>query len=281
MTSKTKPQGKDESNEIQVMRVNRTRMQMCLLGTTPLIYHRLAQKAKRELLMPSAKKTKVEKATTLKHDPFAEYRDSVHVSHDPKSPTLLVLPSVSLKAAMSNAAIDIPGSATRAAIGRLAYVENDFVPVWGVPKLHMCIVRMSDMARTPDVRTRACLVEWCCEVTVNFVTPLLTKDAIANLMAGAGITQGVGDFRTQKGKGNFGNFELVEPNDPRVKALKKLGRAQQVAAMEAPEPYDGDTAELLDWFSSEAKRREFRFSEAAGGPGDYDGEGSGVLSEAV
>lgn len=251
------------SDAIQVMEVSRGRVTFCLLGTTPLLYHRLAQKAKRELLMPSRKKNKNEKETTLKHDPYSEFRDSMHTNSDKSAATLLQAPSVSFKSALSNAAIDIPGSATKAAIGRLCYVEDDYVDVYGVPKLHMAVVRMSNMERTPDIRTRACLPQWACRVTVSYVRPILNEQVVGNLMAGAGIMQGIGDFRTQKGKGNFGSFELVEEKDPRFQAVLKLGRKQQVAAVESPEVYDSEAAELLEWFTSEAARREFKIEADA------------------
>lgn len=249
-----------QTETISVLEVRRGRATFCLLGTTPLLYHRLAQKARRELLLPAKKKNKAEKETTLKHDPFSEYRDSVH-SWDAKD-TFLCAPSMSFKSAMRNAAIDLPGTATKAAIGRLAYVENDYVPVWGVPKLHMSTVRMSDMARTPDVRTRACVPEWAARITITYVKPLLTEDVVANLIAGSGIMQGVGDFRTEKGKGNFGSFEIVEENDERFQAIVKSGgRKPQMEAIANPEPYDGESAELLGWFAAEAKRREFKISD--------------------
>lgn len=261
MAIKPKNAGAPKTEEIQVVQVKRGRVTFCVLGATPLIFHRLAQKASRELLLPSQKKNRNEKETTLKHDPYAEFRDSVHASNDDKSPTLLQLPSMSFKCALRNAAVDIPGSATKAAIGRLAYVEGDYVNVYGLPKLHMSIVRMADMARTPDVRTRAIVPQWGCYLTVSYVKPILNEQAIGNLLAGAGMMQGVGDFRTEKGKGNFGSFELVEETDPRFQALLKIGRKQQVEAMNNPECYDGEAAELLGWFNVEAKRREFKITD--------------------
>jgi hypothetical protein len=36
------------------------------------------------------------------------------------------------------------------------------------------------------------------------------------------------------------------------------GRAVQVAAMDAPEAYDRETRELLEWFGVESKRRGFK-----------------------
>lgn len=258
-----KPLSQTPADAIQVMEVSRGRVTFCLLGTTPLIYHRLAQKGKHELLMPSRKKNKNERETTLKHDPYSEYRESMHTNANKAAATLLQAPSVSFKSALSNAAIDIPGSATKSAIGRLCYVEGDYVDIYGVPKLHMAVVRMSDMARTPDIRTRACLPQWACRVTVSYVRPIISEQVVGNLLAGAGIMQGIGDFRTQKGKGNFGSFELVEEKDPRFQAVLKMGRKQQVEAFNSPEVYDTEAAELLEWFTGEAKRREFKIETDA------------------
>jgi len=258
-------QKKENGDEIQVVSIRKGRITFQVIGTTPLILHRLSEKARRELLMPSPKKNQNEKATTLKHNPYEEYRDSADVSPDPESPTLLLIPAISFKCALARAAIDMPGSATKAAIGRLTYVVGDYVPVFGKPMLHMSIVRMSDMARTPDVRTRVILPEWACTLTIEFVTPILKDQAIANLLGGAGIMQGVGDYRTEKGKGNYGSFELTHDNasESRFKSICKMGRKVQVAGMESPECYDAETANLLSWFMGEAKRREFKIKEIA------------------
>jgi len=215
--------------------------------------------------MPSPKKNQNQKATTLKHNPYEEYRDSADVSLDPSSPTLLLIPAISFKCALARAAIDMPGSATKAAIGRLAWVVGDFVQVYGKPQLHMSIVRMSDMARTPDVRTRCIVPEWACSVTIEFATPILKEQAVTNLFAGAGILQGVGDYRTEKGKGTYGSFEPThdDATEARYKAICKMGRKVQVEGMDNPECYDAETANLLSWFTGEAKRREFKIKEIA------------------
>lgn len=257
MATKTKA---DAATEIDVVEVRRQRVTVRIVGTNPLILNCMSEKAMRELLMPSPKKNAQEKATTLKHNPYAEFRASADMSDDPRAPTLLQIPSTAFKGAMCSAAIDLPGSATRAAIGRLTYVEGDYVPIFGVPKLHMAIVRMADISRTPDVRTRVIVPQWACELTVSFVTPILKQGAVMNLLGGAGITQGVGDFRTQKGKGNYGSFEMVydDETEERWKAIRKHGRKEQQAAMDSPECYDAETAKLLSWFDSEAKRRDFK-----------------------
>jgi hypothetical protein len=150
----------------------------CIVGTSPLVLNRMSEKAKHELLMPKGRKNAVERATSLKHIPIDEYRAS--------QPTLLALMSTSFKGALRTAALDMPG-AKKAQIGRLTYIPGDYVGIYGIPKLYMAIVRSADMNKTPDVRTRAIVPEWACSLRVTFVEPLIRVQAIANLLAAAGL----------------------------------------------------------------------------------------------
>ena len=164
----------------------------------------------------------------------------------------------SFKGALRSAALDIPG-ANKSQIGRLTYVNGEFTPIYGVPKLFMSIVRSADMNRTPDVRTRAIVPEWACKLSVTYVQPLLRDQAVANLLAAAGISIGVGDWRPEKGAGAYGQFALVSADDADfVRICKTGGRAAQMAAMEDPDCHDEETAELLSWFDKEVKVRGFK-----------------------
>lgn len=248
---------KPEASDVNVLQVRRGSVEVCILGTTPLIVNRMAQKAINQLLLPSGRKTAADKANTLKHNPVEEFRNSVHTQQT--GPTLLAMPSTAFKSGLSNAAIDIGQGVNKAQMGRLSYVEGDYVSIYGNPLLHMSIVRMADPGRTPDVRTRAILPEWACKLTVSFVMPVINATIIANLLAGAGMMQGIGDFRVQKGKGNYGSFRLCEPNDPDfVRITSTQARDAQVLAMKEAVTYDQETAELLAWFHSEVRRRELK-----------------------
>lgn len=238
-----------KADEISVLEIRQGQIEFCILGNSPLIYNRMAEKAKRELLMPKGRKTAADRAMSLKHNPIEEYRASVY--RQETGNTRLVFPAPGFKGAMATAALDLPGT-KKSEIGRLVWVPRYSVEVYGIPQLFMSVVRSADMNRTPDIRTRAILPNWACRVTVSFVMPKLREQAIANLLAAAGVTVGIGDFRQEKGKGSFGQFSLVQPDDPEfLRVIAEGGRDAQDAALERPESYDAETAELLDWFSAE------------------------------
>ena len=240
--------------EVSIMEIAQGEIEFCIKGSSPLIYHRMGEKAKRELLFPKGRKTAADKATSIKHNPIEEYRDTVYRSK--KKETLLMVPSVMFKAAISNAALDIPG-ATKAQMGRLVWVIGDEIPVYGTPQLFMSTVRCTDMNRTPDIRTRAIVPEWACKVRVKYIKPNISEQSIINLMAAAGIITGIGDYRQQKGKTSYGQFELVGRDDADYKRIMKQGgRAAQESALETPDFYDYDSEELYNWFYSEFKGRK-------------------------
>ena len=123
----------------------------------------------------------------------------------------------------------------------------------------MDVVRSADMARTPDIRTRAYLPRWCAEVEIAFVTPTLSAHSIVSLLSNAGVIIGLGDFRQEKGAGSFGTFavageDLGEWELP-WQAITKEGRTVQKKAMAKPEAADEETAELLEILAEERIRR--------------------------
>lgn len=249
---------KKDQVEISILEVTQETIEYCVLGKTPFICNRMSEKVKNTLLFPKGRKTTAEKARTMKHNPFQEFRDSPYRLADEKAPTLLAHLATAFKRAIAGTALDIPG-ATKAQLSRLMWVEGEKTPLYGIPKLHMSVTRSADMNKTPDVRTRAIIPEWACKVTVRYTTPMLKEAVVSNLFAAAGLIQGVGDWRNEKGSGTFGQFELVAEDDPRFQRVLKEGdRAAQTAAMEKPECYDADTEELLSWFVAEADRRGFK-----------------------
>lgn len=245
----------DES--ISVLEVQTGRIQFAIVGTTPLILNRMSEKVLHELLLPRGRKTAADKAAVLKHSPLDEYRASAYRSRDDTSPTRLQMLSTAFKSALRSVAVDMPGAA-KAQIGRLTYIDGDYVPIYGVPQLHMSVTRSADMNKTPDVRTRAIVPKWASIVAITFVQPILRESEVARLLAAAGIMRGVGDWRPEKGSGSYGQFRITGMADPEFVALLKEGREAQDAALKSPECYDAETEELLSWYQAETNRRGFK-----------------------
>jgi hypothetical protein len=255
MAAKKNHTKKPETTQItEVLRVTEGRLDAFIVGDG-LINNRMSNKGQHELLYPGGGRRE-----GLKHEPLLEFRGSPYTFTDPTAPTFIAHKATAFKAAMTNAALDIPGM-KKSQIGRLVWVVGDLIPIYGLPQMLMAGVIQAGPSRTPDIRTRAILPEWACRIQITFAEQLIKPQAIVNLLATAGLTQGIGDWRPQKGSGNFGRFRLTDANDPDYKRIVKTGgRKAQIAAMEADPPacYDTETAELYGWFVEERKRRALK-----------------------
>jgi hypothetical protein len=248
---------KDDVVEIVVETMAVMEAQVWVIGTSPLLMNRLAEKARQELLLPAPKKNAAEKASNLKHRPYDEFLSSTYRTASEDGPTRLVFPGGGFRKAIAAAALDVPGS-SKAQIGRLVKVSQYNVDIYGVPRISSMIVRQAGMNKTPDVRTRAILPQWCCELTVQFASPILKERAVFSLLNCAGAFIGVGDGRNEKGSSlSCGSFRIALAED--MEAVERIveegGRARQDAALESPDFYDDETRELLEWFDLEVERR--------------------------
>jgi hypothetical protein len=141
-------------------------------------------------------------------------------------------------------------------MSRLTSICSTQINFYGCPQLFMAMVRSSDMARTPDVRSRPIFPEWACTVEIQFVSSLIKEKQIINLLAAAGVIVGLGDWRPQKG-GPYGQFRLADDQDEDFNRIVKTGgRSAQSQAVALAQPYDADSEELLAWFKDEVSRRE-------------------------
>ena len=113
----------------------------------------MSAKAKRTLLIGGKRKTAAEKAL-IKHDPESEFCETIYKMRGGE--TLLGMPAPAIKGAMSQAALETPG-VTKTSVKRLIFIPEDKIRIWGKPYLRMDVVRSADMAKTPDIRTRAFL----------------------------------------------------------------------------------------------------------------------------
>jgi hypothetical protein len=244
----------DKQTEINIQPLKVGVIKLRIIGMTPLYQNRMASKAKQQLLVGGQRKSKADRAH-IKHQPEAEYRDSAQTL--PHGPTALGINVIAVKAAMATAALETAGL-TKTSAQRLIYMPGDFAPLYGTPQLKMDVVRSADINKTPDVRTRCFVPRWGAEIEIKFVTPQLSASSVINLLCNAGVLVGVGDFRQEKGKGNFGSFRVLAEGEKDAEwdaLVKDHGRKAQLAALKDPEYADADTADLMEFFFSEVKRR--------------------------
>ena len=221
---------------------------VAIVGTTGFFSNRMAAKAKRTLMLGGKKKTAAEKVD-IKHRPREEYRDSMSIDREFHEHSNVYYPATAIKQAMTTAALSVPGI-YKTSVQRLIYIPEQRIPIFGVPRLHMGIMRSADQKHTPDVRTRAFFPEWATTVTIGFIRPELTETSVLTLLSNAGMIAGIGDSRQEKGKGSFGAFAPASEIPAHL-----LDAAAQWEAIENPLPADTETAELLGEFDDEVEKR--------------------------
>lgn len=251
-------------SDLHVAEINMTSLEFFLVGTSPLVLHAMSAKGKAMILFPTGRKNAADRASSMKHEPFEEYRDAAYAFRDEdRAPTRLYMPASSFHTAIADAALDITG-ASKAQIGRLTRVPGDKIPIYGVPQIFTMLVRSSDMRRTPDIRTLPALPRWACKLTVMFPAMLIKPQSIANLFGSAGIIVGVGDGRPQKAKKEFGCWRLCSENDPEWNAIVSESSIKaQDEALANPEYFDRESEQLLTWFIAERERRVAQPPKAA------------------
>jgi len=251
---------KSASSDIVIHALKQGRVKLRMLGQTPMYFNSMGSKAKRDLLVGSARKTAAERKE-IKHNPEREYRESMYIKSD--GDTALYFPAGGVKGAMSTAALETAGI-TKTSVQRLIFLPESKIQIWGKPYLKMDIVRSADMNRTPDVRTRGYLPNWCAEIEIRFVTPTLSKMSILSLLSNAGTIVGIGDYRQEKGRGSYGTFSVagVDHDGSMLSDQQEIwdditreGRSVQELAIDNPECADDETRDLMQFIQEERIRR--------------------------
>ncbi len=245
---------KTEIDTVTINPLSRSSQALRIIGETPMFQNRMAAKAMHTLLVGGTRKTKADRAE-IKHDPISEFRNSAEILET--GPTALGLRVVAVKAAMCTAALETAGL-TKTGAQRLLFMPGDLVPLYGVPRLRMDVVRSADMNRTPDVRTRTYLPKWGAEIEIQYIIPQMNASSVVSLLRNAGIMIGLGDFRQEKGKGAFGSFRVIGAGEKDAEwddLVANHGRKAQEAAIKDPEYANQETAELMEFFFSEVRRR--------------------------
>lgn len=186
------------------------RLQVPIVGDSPLICHAWSKKAREAMLAKQMKKATAGRAAK---NPWMDFCESLYwLNGMPDEPTeedvergRFGFPAVGFKAAAVTACTSI-GSITKVAARQSFHIEGEFVEIKGPPPS-----MREDVARvgmgTADLRYRGEFMPWSAILPVQFNANVLSAAQVVNLFATAGFAVGVGDWRPER-DGVYGRFHV-------------------------------------------------------------------------
>lgn len=189
---------------IQIQRIAAETIVVPIIGTAPLIVHAWSEKAKRQMLDTQQGK----KAPKQTRDPQADYESSLYYTDAGYG-----FPLMAFKAATVGAARyygkDVAMTTLRQALFMTGVPSKDrsqiLTPIQGEPKMREDMVRVG-MGGT-DLRYRGEFLDWTAELTITYVTSMLSRDSVLSLIDAGGMGIGIGEWRPEK-KGQNGTYAV-------------------------------------------------------------------------
>lgn len=162
--------------------------EITLQGTTPLIVHRFAEKARKEMLDKQMGVARVKKDFK---NPERDYLDSLYLLPD-GTPGF---PAVAFKAAAVSAAND---AGIQKVLARRAFhiLGGELLPIIGAHRMREDVVRIP--INNADIRHRAEFPEWSVVVPVKYNASIISLEQLVNLFNIAGFGVGVGEWRPER-----------------------------------------------------------------------------------
>lgn len=221
---------KREQEFIKVDAPKRAVLEVTVVGEEPLIVHRFGEKARKQLRESDAQSgPKTRKKVHEARDPEAEYVEAFYFI-DKKNPDARFgttrpnadipakdripgIPAAGLKAAMVTAGAD--GGFFKTAMKRAFWVKGDHGELSAIrgskPWMREDVCRLSGVGRAPQLRYRPQIDEWEATFIVSYDETMIDEESILNLVARAGYSVGLFEWRPEKG-GTFGVFRLGKVN---------------------------------------------------------------------
>jgi hypothetical protein len=204
---------------INLPRMSREKINITLIGETPLIVHRFAEKSKREMLEKQTKSAQKGKAAK---NPEADFEASIYRMADGSHG----FPAVAFKAAAVTACTSLAGITKVAArqafhvSGQQSIRQGAFsaaITTEELVQVHCPAPTMrEDMVRvgmgTSDIRYRAQYWPWAVDLIVEFNPLAMSAEQVLNLFNTAGFACGVGEWRPER-DGSNGRFRVAEASD--------------------------------------------------------------------
>lgn len=205
--AKTARRGAAAIQQVTIPRPDVRYITVDIIGETPLIIHKFADKARS--MIESKQQGKALQAKAAR-DPKAEYEGAFHYLRDGKT---YGFPANAFRRAMVAACSFIDGIPKVFAKGAF-FVEGesqvDMVKLVGKPRMQTDNVRINN-GRSADVRYRPVFDEWRTKVKIRYNARCISAEQLVSLLANAGFSIGIGDWRPSSplSPGVHGQFRVA------------------------------------------------------------------------
>ena len=183
---------------VELKRINIKRVEMKIVGDSPLIVHAWAEKTKREMLDKQMKKAKTAKEAK---DPQRDYEGAFYRTEDGK----YGFPTVAFKSAAVSAGGRFSDGLKMTELRGSFFVEGEMTEILGEPRMREDMVRVG--MGTADIRYRPEFVKWSTTLKIKYNADAISLDQLVNIFNLAGFGVGVGEWRPEK-DGQFGMFHV-------------------------------------------------------------------------
>jgi len=202
-----------------------------LQGISPLMQHKFSEKSRRAI---EEKQTTADavKSPREPKDYHEEFMAARYISRQGWDGA----PCRQVRAAMIRACANIEGLDMMRAKTAFFIEADGFDRLDGTPLLKiesekpLHDTRPVSIVNTFDLRNRPLYPEWALTLTLRFDADLCTETDVANLLARAGATIGIGELRPLGKKGFGGDYGLWTVEAPKAPAKKKAAARKRKAA---------------------------------------------------
>lgn len=208
---------------LSVPAIEYRKLNITVIGDTPMIQHRWSEKAKKEMLdkmMGKGRKGRPPK------DPEGEYSLSAHIIDEkPGDRDRLKagdwkgikfgFPAQGFKNAMVGACRLLPGvikmTEARGAFHVLGYNGGELVEIESIdgPNMREDVVRIQ---MTTDLRYRAEFKKWKANLVIEYIATVISAEQLMVMVNLAGFGSGAGDWRPER-DGPFGRFHVAKEGE--------------------------------------------------------------------
>lgn len=199
-----------KDNVIALQPMQRERMEIRLIGDSPLVVHKFAEKAKQQMRDKQSKKAKQGREVRNPEDDFNQARYVIDADHDG-------FPATAFKQAAVNSARYVEGLTMTELWGAFhVNLGHELVPIEAAgPVMREDFVRVGGKGPgtgSADLRYRPEYFPWAITLDVVFNARAVSAEQLINLFSIAGFAIGVGENRPQK-KGQWGMFHVATDDE--------------------------------------------------------------------